>query len=73
MCYYKDGKSVMCELSFHCVDRTFLSIYWDPSCIEVGNMPFHLVVQDLDRGTHLLDCGFNTIGRVTASTDFTFY
>jgi hypothetical protein len=37
------------------VDRTFLLISWDPSCVKVGNMPFHLVVRCLDHGTHLLD------------------
>ena len=54
VCYYKDGKSVMYALSFHCVDRTFLLISRDPACIKVGNMPFLLVVQYCDRGTHLL-------------------
>ncbi len=44
----------MFELSFLCVDRTFLLIFRDPSCVEVGNMPSLLVVRDLDRGTHLL-------------------
>ena len=45
----------MYELSHLCVDRTFLLIYWDPSCVKAGNMPFHLVVRCLDRGTHLLE------------------
>lgn len=44
----------MYALSFHCVDRTFLLISRDPACIKVGNMPFLLVVQYCDRGTHLL-------------------
>jgi hypothetical protein len=35
-------------------DRTFLLISWDLSCVKVGNMPLHLVVQCLDHGTHLL-------------------
>jgi hypothetical protein len=38
-----------------CVDRTFLLISWDPSCVNAGNMPFPLVVRSLDRGTHLLE------------------
>jgi hypothetical protein len=33
-----------------CVDRTFLLISWDPSCVNAGNMPFPLVVRSLDRG-----------------------
>lgn len=45
----------MYELSLLCVDRTFLLISWDLSCVKVGNMPFHLVVRYLDRGTHLLE------------------
>jgi hypothetical protein len=45
----------MYELSHLCVDRTFLLIYWDLSCVRAGNMPFHLVVRSLDRGTHLLE------------------
>ena len=61
----------MYALSFHCVDRTFLLISRDPACIKVGNMPFLLVVQYCDRGTHRLSCGFNTLGRLPASTDFT--
>ena len=55
LCYYEGGNSVMYELSHLCVDRTFLLIYWDPSCVKAGNMPFHLVVRCLDRGTHLLE------------------
>ena len=68
--YYKDGKSVMYALSFHCVDRTFLLISRDPACIKVGNMPFLLVVQYCDREPTCLSCGFNTLGRLPASTDF---
>ena len=45
----------MYELSLLCVDRTFLLISWDPSCVNAGNMPFPLVVRSLDRGTHLLE------------------
>jgi hypothetical protein len=40
---------VMNELSRLCVDRTFLLISWDPSCVNAGNMPFPLVVRSLDR------------------------
>jgi hypothetical protein len=39
----------MYELSLLCVDRTFLLISWDPSCVNAGNMPFPLVVRSLDR------------------------
>ena len=46
---------MMYELSLLCVDRTFLLISWDPSCVNAGNMPFPLVVRSLDRGTHLLE------------------
>jgi hypothetical protein len=38
-----------------------LLISWDPSCVKVGNMPFHLVVRCLDHGTHLLDFAKNLI------------
>ena len=55
ICYYRGGKSVMFELSSLCVDRTFLLISWDPSCVTAGNMPYHLVVRGYDRGTHLLE------------------
>ncbi len=45
----------MFELSSLCVDRTFLLISWNPSCVTAGNMPYHLVVRGYDRGTHLLE------------------
>ena len=45
----------MFELSSLCVDRTFLLISWDPSCVTAGNMPYHLVVRSYDHGTHLLE------------------
>lgn len=46
---------MMFELSSLCVDRTFLLISWDPSCVTAGNMPYHLVVRSYDHGTHLLE------------------
>ena len=61
----------MYALSFHCVDRTFLLISRDPACIKVGNMPFLLVVQSAIEEPTCLSCGFNTLGRLPASTDFT--
>ena len=45
----------MFELSSLCVDRTFLLISWDPSCVTAGNMPYHLVVRSYDHGPTCLN------------------
>ncbi len=58
-------KWVICDVRIFpiSIDRTFLLISWDPSGVSVGNMPFHLVVQNgRPWNPPACLCGINTPG-----------